>query len=97
MGYEEFCIIDASGNWSKMAMDITTARITQAGAMPSGTYAALAELMSTWSRADVSGAHGELRQGAERSEDWPRNETRKARSGDGQEVMVVHVLKKERI
>jgi nicotinamidase-related amidase len=52
-GYKVFCIIDASGNWSKMATDITTARITQAGAMPTDTYAVLAELMSTWNRADA--------------------------------------------
>jgi len=36
-----------------MATDITTARITQAGAMPTDTYAVLAELMSTWNRADA--------------------------------------------
>ena len=52
-GYKVFCIIDASGNWSKMATDITTARITQAGAMPIDTYAVLAELMSTWNRSDA--------------------------------------------
>jgi nicotinamidase-related amidase len=52
-GYKVFCIIDASGNWSKMATDITTARIAQAGAVPIDTYAVLAELMSTWNRADA--------------------------------------------
>jgi nicotinamidase-related amidase len=26
-GYKVFCIIDASGNWSRMATDVTTARI----------------------------------------------------------------------
>ena len=36
-GYKVFCIIDASGNWSKMATDITAARIAQAGAMPDST------------------------------------------------------------
>ena len=46
-GYKVFCIIDASGNWSKMATDITTARVAQAGAIPIDTYAVLAELMST--------------------------------------------------
>src|SRR5207248_7384895 len=52
-GYKVFCIIDASGNWSKMATDITTARIAQAGAIPIDTYAVLAELMSTWNRPDA--------------------------------------------
>ena len=33
-GYKVFCIVDASGNWSKMATDLTIARIAQAGAMP---------------------------------------------------------------
>ena len=52
-GYKVFCIIDASGNWSKMATDITLARVVQAGAMPTDTYAVLAEIMSTWNRADA--------------------------------------------
>jgi nicotinamidase-related amidase len=52
-GYKVFCIIDASGNWSKMATDVTIARIAQAGAMPIDTYAVLAELMSTWNRPDA--------------------------------------------
>jgi nicotinamidase-related amidase len=52
-GYKVFCIVDASGNWSTMATDITLARIVQAGAMPIDTYAVLAELMSTWNRPDA--------------------------------------------
>lgn len=52
-GYKVFTIIDASGNWSKMATDITMARVVQAGAMPIDTYAVLAELMSTWNRPDA--------------------------------------------
>lgn len=52
-GYKVFCVIDASGNWSKMATDITTARIAQAGAYPIDTYAVLAELMATWNRSDA--------------------------------------------
>lgn len=52
-GYKVFCVIDASGNWSSMATDITTARITQAGAVPIDTFAVLAELMSTWNRPDA--------------------------------------------
>ncbi|MGH6930818.1 MAG: isochorismatase family protein [Dongiaceae bacterium] len=52
-GYKVFAIVDASGNWSKMATDITIARVAQAGAMPIDTYAVLAEIMSTWNRADA--------------------------------------------
>jgi len=52
-GYKVFCVIDASGNWSQMATDITTARVVQAGAIPIDTFALLAELMSTWNRADA--------------------------------------------
>jgi nicotinamidase-related amidase len=52
-GYKVFCIIDASGNWSKMATDITIARIAQAGAIPIDTFAVLTELMSTWNRLDA--------------------------------------------
>ncbi|MES2792994.1 MAG: isochorismatase family protein [Planctomycetota bacterium] len=52
-GYKVFCIVDASGNWSKMATDLTIARVVQAGAMPIDTYAVLAELMSTWNRPDA--------------------------------------------
>ena len=52
-GYKVFTIIDASGNWSKMATDITIARMAQAGAMPIDTYAVLCELMSTWNRPDA--------------------------------------------
>lgn len=52
-GYRVFCVVDASGNWSKMATDLTIARVTQAGAMPIDTYAVLAEIMSTWNRTDA--------------------------------------------
>jgi nicotinamidase-related amidase len=52
-GYKVFTIIDASGNWSKMATETTIARVVQAGAMPIDTYAVLAEIMSTWNRPDA--------------------------------------------
>jgi nicotinamidase-related amidase len=52
-GYKVFCIVDASGNWSQMATDITVARVAQAGAIPIDTFAVLAELMSTWNRPDA--------------------------------------------
>jgi hypothetical protein len=43
----------ASGNWSKLATEITLARVVQAGAMSVDPYAVLAEIMSTWNRADA--------------------------------------------
>lgn len=52
-GYKVFCVVDASGNWSSMATDLTIARITQAGAMPIDTFAVLSEIMSTWNRPDA--------------------------------------------
>src|SRR5215510_7487546 len=52
-GYKVFCIVDASGNWSQMATDLTIARVVQAGAMPIDTYAAVAEIMGTYNRPDA--------------------------------------------
>ena len=51
--YKVFCVVDASGNWSSMATDITLARVVQAGAYPVDTYAVLAERMATWNRPDA--------------------------------------------
>lgn len=33
-GYKAYCVVDASGNWSKLVIDNTIARVTQAGAIP---------------------------------------------------------------
>lgn len=52
-GYKVFAIIDASGNWSKMATDITIARVAQAGVIPIDVFALLGEIMSTWNRPDA--------------------------------------------
>lgn len=52
-GYKVFCVVDASGNWSKMATELTIARITQAGVMPIDTFAVVSEIMSTWNRPDA--------------------------------------------
>ena len=52
-GYKVFCIVDASGNWSQMATDLTTARIVQAGAMPIDTYAVVAEIMGAYNHPDA--------------------------------------------
>ena len=53
-GYKAYCVVDASGNWSKMATDITIARVTRAGAIPTDTFAIVAELMQTWNRPEGS-------------------------------------------
>jgi nicotinamidase-related amidase len=52
-GYKVFCIVDASGNHSQMATDLTIARVTQAGAMPIDTFAVMSELMNTWNRPEA--------------------------------------------
>jgi nicotinamidase-related amidase len=51
-GYKVFCVVDASGNHSKMATEITVARITQGGAMPIDSFAVMSEIMATWNRDD---------------------------------------------
>lgn len=53
-GYKVYCVVDASGNWSKLATDITIARVAQAGAIPTDTFAMVAELMRTWNRSEGS-------------------------------------------
>lgn len=52
-GYKVFCIVDASGNWSKMATDLTIARIAQAGVIPIDMNALIGEIMGTWNRPDA--------------------------------------------
>src|SRR4029077_4413927 len=52
-GYKVFNVVDASGNWSSMATEITLARIVQAGARPIDTVAVLSEVMGTWNRPDA--------------------------------------------
>ncbi|HZC35159.1 MAG TPA: isochorismatase family protein, partial [Chthoniobacterales bacterium] len=52
-GYKVFGIIDASGTYSKVAQEITLARIVQAGVIPIDTAAVCSELQQTWSRPDA--------------------------------------------
>lgn len=52
-GYKVYAVVDASGNWSKMATDLTIARVAQAGAIPIDTVAVISELQQTWNRADA--------------------------------------------
>ena len=50
-GYKVFAVIDASGTYSKMAQEITLARVVQAGVVPMDTAA---ELQRTWNRPDAA-------------------------------------------
>ena len=52
-GYQVFAVVDASGTYSKMAQEITLARIVQAGVVPMDTAAVASELQRTWNRADA--------------------------------------------
>lgn len=48
-----FAVVDASGTYSKMAQEITLARIVQAGVVPMDTAAICSELQKTWNRDDA--------------------------------------------
>jgi len=52
-GYKVFAVVDASGTYSKMAQEITLARIVQAGVVPMDTGAVASELQKTWHRDDA--------------------------------------------
>lgn len=52
-GYRVFVVIDASGTYSKMAEEITLARVVQAGAVPMDTAAVASEIQKTWHRDDA--------------------------------------------
>lgn len=52
-GYRVFAVVDASGTYSKMAQEITLARVVQAGVVPIDTGAVLSELQKTWNREDA--------------------------------------------
>ncbi len=43
-GYQVFVVIDASGTYSKMAQEITLARVVRAGAVPMDTAAVCSEI-----------------------------------------------------
>jgi len=53
-GYKVFAVIDASGTYSKMAQEISLARVVQAGVVPVDTAAVCSELQKTWSRPDAA-------------------------------------------
>ncbi len=52
-GYQVYAVVDACGNWSKLATDLTLARVVQAGAIPIDTLAVISELQQTWNRPDA--------------------------------------------
>lgn len=52
-GYKVFAVVDASGTYSKMAQEVTLARIVQAGVVPMDTAAVASELQKTWHREDA--------------------------------------------
>ena len=52
-GYKVFAVIDASGTYSKMAQEITLARVVQAGVVPMDTAAVASEIQRTWNREDA--------------------------------------------
>ena len=52
-GYQVFAVVDASGTYSKMAQEITLARIVQAGVVPMDTAAVCSELQKSWNRDDA--------------------------------------------
>lgn len=52
-GYKVFVVVDASGTYSKMAQEITLARVVQAGVVPMDTAAVASEIQKTWNRDDA--------------------------------------------
>ena len=52
-GYKVFAVVDASGTYSKMAQEITLARVVQAGVVPMDTAAVASEIQRSWNRPDA--------------------------------------------
>lgn len=52
-GYKVFAVVDASGTYSKMAQEVTLARVVQAGVIPMDMAAVASELQKTWHRDDA--------------------------------------------
>ncbi|WP_303635690.1 hypothetical protein [Stenotrophomonas tuberculopleuritidis] len=48
-----FAVIDAPGTYSKMAEEITLARVVQAGVVPMDTAAVASEIQRSWNRDDA--------------------------------------------
>jgi nicotinamidase-related amidase len=58
-GYDVYAVIDASGDVSPLATQVTLARLVQAGVVPITTNAVVSELQRTWNRPDAA-KFGEL-------------------------------------
>ena len=58
-GYTVYAVMDASGDMSEMASQVTLARMTQAGIIPVTTNVILCEMQRTWARPDAA-AYGAL-------------------------------------
>jgi hypothetical protein len=52
-GYKVYAIVDASGDVSTRALDITISRMSEAGVIPANTNSLIAELMKSWKRPDA--------------------------------------------
>jgi len=53
-GFKVYAVIDASGDVSAVSAQVTTARLVQAGVIPTTTNAVVAELQKTWKRPDAA-------------------------------------------
>jgi nicotinamidase-related amidase len=53
-GYKVYAVMDASGDPSEMASNVTLARLTQAGVVPVTTNVVLCEFQRTWNRPDAA-------------------------------------------
>jgi len=52
-GYKVYAVLDASGDYSEMASQITMTRLSKAGVIPVTTNVILCELQRTWNRPDA--------------------------------------------
>lgn len=52
-GYKVFAVVDASGTYTKMAQEITLARVVQAGVVPMDTAAVASEIQKSWNHEDA--------------------------------------------
>ena len=53
-GYKVYAVMDASGDMSEMASQVTLARMTAAGVIPVTTNVVLCEVQRTWNRPDAA-------------------------------------------
>src|SRR5262245_56456729 len=53
-GYRVYAVMDASGDISRMASDVTLARMAHAGIVPVTTNTILSETQRTWNRPDAA-------------------------------------------